>query len=142
MRAPEALEGMMNFLIRCAMRVREGCRRALVLTLCLCLGLPWPALAAVPQNIVYQGSSAPIRFPVHGKRHDDLSGSPTPRPGNATQYWTSGAGGVVVPITGSFFRYSLGTPNQAVFQAIDWSSITPYIEVTVNGTVLLPRPSS
>ncbi|MFA6319040.1 MAG: hypothetical protein WC943_16640, partial [Elusimicrobiota bacterium] len=100
-----------------------------------------PALAAVPQRILYQGTlrqqgglytgSATFLF-----RITDASGG--------VEYWNSGS--TEVAVTAGLFRYPLGANNpgtgpdeSATFLTIDWSNVSPYIEVTVNGNLLSPR---
>ncbi|MCG2724826.1 MAG: hypothetical protein L6420_00990, partial [Elusimicrobia bacterium] len=52
------------------------------------------------------------------------------------EYWTSGS--TTVYVNGGLFRYILGSPNEAQFNAIQWLNIDPYIETTVDG-LTLPR---
>ncbi|MBI5883157.1 MAG: hypothetical protein HZB91_08640 [Elusimicrobia bacterium] len=100
-----------------------------------------PALAAVPQRILYQGTLRQTGGLYTGNatflfRITNSSGG--------TEYWNSGS--TVVAVTSGLFRYPLGTDNpgtgpdeSASFLTIDWSNISPYIEVTVNGNLRSPR---
>ncbi|MDO8803472.1 MAG: hypothetical protein Q7R35_03490, partial [Elusimicrobiota bacterium] len=117
--------------------------RALVLFLSLSAGggpaglLGWQPLACAGafQNIIYQGTL----------RHDGaLYTGALPMEFNITNadgslvYWTSGSTDVYV--SGGLFKYPLGTPNEAQFDAIPWSAVTPYVRLTISGSVQSADP--
>jgi len=54
-----------------------------------------------------------------------------------TEYWTSGSTAVVV--SSGQFNFPLGVENFSQFQSINWGTIDPYLEVTVDGAALSPR---
>ncbi|MBI4676959.1 MAG: hypothetical protein HY748_05195 [Elusimicrobia bacterium] len=117
-----------------------------------------PALAAVPQRILYQGTlrqsgaiytgNATFKFRITDA-------------GGGAVYWNSGS--TVVAVTAGLFRYPLGidrnggigvrdddvtpAPERQFYDddlggpniGIDWSNISPYVEVTVNESLLSPR---
>lgn len=121
----------MNFI---CLSIKAAARAVAVWSACLALGVQ-PALAAVPANVVYQGTlrqsgglangAVPIEFKIWDA------------PVGGTQLWTSGA--VAVTVSGGLFRRQLGIDNPASFAAINWAGITPYVEITVNGQLLTPR---
>lgn len=114
----------------------KNCRRALVASL-IALALALEPAFAAPQKILYQGTLRRSGAIFSGDaaflfRITDEAGS--------AQYWTSGS--TVVAVTGGLFRYPLGVTSAGLdggFPAIDWANITPYVEVTIDGTLLLPR---
>jgi len=101
----------------------------LLLSAFLVLGAwPIPAMAAVPPTFSYQGNLWQNSIPVNATqtmtfRITDASG--------AVQYWSSGA--LPVAVTRGNFKVDLNPAG------VSWDAITPYIEVTVAGAVLLPR---
>ena len=107
------------------------CAAALLLS---AAGLRAGAPPSFPETIMYQGTLRKAGALVDGVeqmviRLTDASGT--------VVYWTSDP--VDVQVNKGLFRYPLGTPNQGMFQAIDWSAVSPYVELTVGGTLLLPR---
>lgn len=89
---------------------------------------PESAGAGVPDQIHYQGTLRENGVPVNGSRQfrfriTDASGG--------TIYWDSGPQSVLV--TNGLLRLEL----QPV--GVSWESATPYLEVSVEGTTLLPR---
>ncbi len=93
------------------------------------------AFAAAPGRITYQGTLRKDGRLFSGTaamvfRITDASLS--------AEYWTSGSTDVFVS-TG-LFRYPLGTPNEAAFDAIPWKDITPYVQVSLEGGWLPAEP--
>ncbi len=93
------------------------------------------AFAAAPGRITYQGTLRKDGRLFSGTaamvfRITDASLS--------VEYWTSGSTDVFVS-TG-LFRYPLGTPNEAAFDAIPWKDITPYVQVSLEGGWLPAEP--
>ncbi|MFC1523116.1 hypothetical protein ACFL6Y_11965, partial [Elusimicrobiota bacterium] len=92
------------------------------------------AVHAVPWKVNYQGQLKESGLLVDGSkafvfRITDSNGS--------TEYWTSNS--TQVAIVSGVFNYAIGADNANVFSSIDWDSITPYLEVTIEGTTLTPR---
>jgi len=93
------------------------------------------AYAGAPKSITYQGTlrkagaiytgAVPMEF-----RITNADGS--------VIYWASGS--TAVYVTAGLFRYPLGTPNEAQFAAIPWSSASPYIRVIIDGATLPADP--
>ena len=91
--------------------------------------------AGAPARISYQGTlrksdavytgSVPMEFRI------------TDKTGSAV-YWTSNSTDVYV--SAGLFRYTLGTPNETQFQNVDWKSVTPYLEVIIEGNALPGEP--
>ncbi len=123
-----------------AMNAVARLRKLAITTLALVVAAQ-PAFAVVPQRILYQGTLRRA-----GALHT----------GNATflfritsadglvEYWNSGS--TVAYVSAGLFRYPLGVdnpatgPNEATaFVGIDWSNVSPYVEVTVDGALLTPR---
>ena len=104
-----------------------------ILTIIIFFGAVSELYCAAPEGITYQGT---IR--KDGAIHTGQINAMfriTSQDG-ATEYWTSGS--TTVYASGGLFRYVLGTPNEAQFNAVPWSVITPYIETSIDG-LTLPR---
>ncbi|MBU2574619.1 MAG: hypothetical protein KKH28_11140, partial [Elusimicrobia bacterium] len=89
-----------------------------------------PMLAyAVPQSINYQGVYRESGVPVTGSRAMTFRITDS---GGSVEYWTSGE--IDVDVSMGVFRAGLQVPA-----SVDWGSITPFLEVSVGTTTLLPR---
>jgi hypothetical protein len=90
--------------------------------------LAGPGWAIAPQKITYQGTLKQSGAAAQGTysmtfRLTDSQG--------LTQYWSSSP--MTVAVSQGLFSVVLSPTG------VDWANITPYIEVNVNGQVLLPR---
>ena len=93
------------------------------------------ASAAVPERISYQGTlrkdgilfsgTVPMEFRVTNAN-------------GGIVYWTSSSTDVVV--SGGLFRYTLGSPNEAAFEAVQWNQVDAYVQVLLDGGWLPPEP--
>lgn len=91
---------------------------------------PDGAAAAVPSTFTYQGSLLENGIPVTATKNMvfkivNFDGS--------TCYWNCAETPVGVPVSKGHFSVAL-TPT-----GVDWPNVVPYVEVKVDGTVLLPR---
>ncbi len=90
----------------------------------LCASVAW----AMPSSITYQGSLKEQGAPVNGTRQMvfRLTNSD-----GQTVYWTSTS--IPVSIAQGLFAVILNPAG------VDWQSISPFLEISVEGQVLLPR---
>ncbi|MDD5208677.1 MAG: hypothetical protein PHV36_04775 [Elusimicrobiales bacterium] len=115
------------------MKIKHGIAAAAALAFLLITGVQ--TFAASPGRVSYQGTLRKNGILFSGTavmefRVTNADGS--------SIYWTSGSTGVVVS-TG-LFRYPLGTPNEASFDAISWKEITPYVQMSLDGGWLPREP--
>src|SRR5438552_3142884 len=87
-----------------------------------------PAVWAIPSQITYQGTLRQKGVPTTGTktmffRITDQDGTQV--------YWSSG--NKSVQITNGLFSTQLSPSG------VDWQNVTPYIEVSIEGQILLPR---
>lgn len=83
---------------------------------------------SVPQQITYQGSLKQQGVPVNGTQ--TMLFNITNQDGSV-QYWSSGD--QTVQVMQGIFSVVL-TPA-----GVDWQNVAPYIEISINGQLLLPR---
>ncbi|MEK6543751.1 MAG: hypothetical protein AABZ44_04885, partial [Elusimicrobiota bacterium] len=86
------------------------------------------ANAQVPDGITYQGTLREGGVAITGTRNMVFK---ITNADGSTQYWTSGS--TAIYVTRGLFSLTLSPSG------VSWHSITPYIEVTVEGQLLLPR---
>ncbi len=115
------------------MKIKHGIAAAAALAFLLITGVQ--TFAASPGRVSYQGTLRKNGILFSGTAAMEFR--VTNADGSAI-YWTSGSTGVVVS-TG-LFRYPLGTPNEASFDAISWKEITPYVQMSLDGGWLPREP--
>ncbi|MBU2573448.1 MAG: hypothetical protein KKH28_05170, partial [Elusimicrobia bacterium] len=93
------------------------------------------AEAAVPGKISYQGTLRKDGILYAGTVAMEFR---ITNSNGGTVYWTSGSTDVYV--SGGLFRYTLGTPNETSFAAIQWPAIDAYMQVLLDGNWLPPEP--
>src|SRR5262245_11133695 len=94
----------------------------------LSLTLTTPVLWAIPTTINYQGTLKEKSLPANGTkkmifRITDQNGT--------SVYWSSGQ--LDIPVTNGLFAAQINPTG------VSWETVTPYIEVSVEGQLLLPR---
>lgn len=93
------------------------------------LGIPThKSIAAFPSQFTYQGSLKQNGAPVNGTY--PLEFSLTNSDGSQI-YWTSGVQNI--SIQEGLYRVDLSPTG------VEWSGVEPYLQLTVNGNILLPR---
>ncbi len=107
---------------------RRSRAAALAAVLAMSAGVPSSSNAGPPQSFSYQGNLWLNGVPVNASqtmtfRVTDASG--------VTQYWTSGP--MAVNVSKGNFKVDLDAAG------VPWDSVTPYVEITVGGNVMLPR---
>ncbi len=115
------------------MKIKHGIAAAAALAFLLITGVQ--TFAASPGRASYQGTLRKNGILFSGTAAMEFR--VTNADGSAI-YWTSGSTDVVVS-TG-LFRYPLGTPNEASFDAISWKEITPYVQMSLDGGWLPREP--
>src|SRR5258708_5364898 len=83
---------------------------------------------AVPSQITYQGTLKQSGGAANGNFNMTFRLTDS---GGLTQYWTSGV--MTVSVSQGLFSAVLSPSG------VDWQNVLPYVEVNVNGQVLLPR---
>ncbi len=83
---------------------------------------------SVPNQITYQGTIKQAGVPVNGSVSMSFR---LTNPTGTTVYWSSG--NMSVDVRNGLFSANLNTSG------VDWQNVTPYIELSVQGQVLLPR---
>lgn len=102
-------------------------KRMKVLVAVLLFGVPmWSE--AIPASITYQGTLKEKGVPVSGDKQ--MIFRVTNQDG-AQVYWSSGQ--VPVSVQAGLFAVQLDPAG------VPWETITPYIEISINGQLLLPR---
>lgn len=94
----------------------------------LILGIHALALAAIPSQINYQGALKDNGAPANGSR--TMSFRVTNQDGT-TVYWSSP--NLTVPVRNGLFSVQIQPSG------VDWETVTPYLEVSVEGQQLSPR---
>src|SRR4051794_17126972 len=86
------------------------------------------SLQAIPNSITYQGSLKEKGLPANGNR--EMIFRLTNADGTQV-YWSSPM--TPVTVTNGLFAAHISPTS------VDWQNVTPYIEVSVQGQLLLPR---
>ena len=100
---------------------------AIAVFACSCIALAAPAWA-IPSSITYQGTLKQSGLPASGNKN--MLFRITNQDGTKV-YWSSG--NMPVSIANGLFSAHISPTG------VDWQNLVPYIEVSVEGQILLPR---
>lgn len=102
-------------------------RSALLIAACICFALSSRA-AAIPTDVTYQGTLKEKGIPASGPK--SMLFRITNQDGTQV-YWSSA--NMSVDVVNGLFSAHINPAG------VDWQNVTPYIEVSVEGQLLLPR---